>query len=175
MSAGDISNAAYDRIGGVFRRALDGLDIPQLKAQPAGPQSNPIGWLAWHLSRTQDKNYSLLLRQNEAWTTHAWCQRFQLPPNRGSGNGDSLEQVRAFDPINAQTLIAYFDAAREKSRTFLNNLSDADLEQPSPASSPNASETIKITIARVTGDLIQHIGQIAYLRGLLDKHGWYGA
>ena len=36
-------------------------------------------------------------------------------------------------------------------------------------------ETVKATIARSTSDTFQHIGQIAYVRGLVDKHGWYGA
>ena len=94
MSAGEISNAAYDRIGGVFHRALTDLTPEQLKEQPYGPESNPIGWLAWHLSRTQDKNYSELLGEEEAWTADGWHERFGLPTDRGTGNGDSLEQVQ---------------------------------------------------------------------------------
>ena len=174
MSAGDISNAAYDRIGGVFQRALTGLSIEQLKAQPSGPESNPIGWLAWHLTRTQDKTYSQLLGGEEAWTADRWCERFGQPADRGTGNGDSLEQVCAFDPIDSDTLIAYFEAAREKSRRFLDAITDDDLEKPSAAGVAR-DETIKLSIARVTGDLIQHTGQIAYVRGLVDRHGWYGA
>ena len=174
MSAGEISNAAYDRIGGVFQRALAGLTIEQLKAQPSGPESNPIGWLAWHLSRTQDKNYSELLGEEELWVTDGWCERFGMSADRGTGNGDSLEQVCAFDPIDSDTLIAYFEAARDKSRRFLDALTDDDLEKPSAAGVVR-DETIKISVARVTGDLIQHTGQIAYVRGLVDRHGWYGA
>ena len=175
MSAGAISNAAYDRIGGVLRRALTGLSRDQLTVQPAGPESNPIGWLAWHLTRTQDKNYSLLLGEEEAWAAGGWAQRFGLDADRGSGNGDSLDQVRAFDPIDADTLLAYFDVCREKSRRFLDAVTEADLDAPSPASAASANETVRVSVARVTGDLIQHIGQIAYIRGLVDRHGWYGA
>ena len=174
MSAGEISNAAYDRIGGVFQRALTGLSIEQLGEQPSGPESNPIGWLAWHLTRTQDKTYSQLLGEEEAWTAGRWCERFGQPSDRGTGNGDSLEQVRAFDPIDSDTLIAYFEAARAKSRRFLDGVTDDDLEKPSAAGVAR-DETIKLSIARVTGDLIQHTGQIAYIRGLVDRHGWYGA
>ena len=108
MSAGEISNAAYDRIGGVFNRALTGLSIEQLKAQPSGPEGNPIGWTAWHLTRTQDRNYSQLLGTEEAWVADGWHERFGLAPDRGTGNGDSLEQVRGFDPVDAETLMAYF-------------------------------------------------------------------
>ncbi len=174
MSAGEISNAAYDRIGGVLHRALTGMTVDQLKAQPAGPEGNPIGWLAWHLTRTQDKNYSLLLGEEEAWIAEGWHERFGLPADAHSGIGDSPDRVRQFDPIDADTLIAYFDIAREKSRRFLEALSDDDLEKPSAAGVAQ-NETVKITVARVTGDLIQHSGQIAYVRGLVDRHGWYGA
>ena len=174
MSAGEISNAAYDRIGGVFQRALTGLTVEQLKAQPSGPEGNPIGWLAWHLTRTQDKNYSELLGEEEAWTADGWCERFGMAADSGSGIGNTPEQVRAFDPIDSDTLLAYFEVAREKSRRFLDAVTDDDLERPSAAGVAR-DETIKLSIARVTGDLIQHTGQIAYVRGLVDRHGWYGA
>ena len=40
MGVGTISNAVYDRIGGVLERALTGLTLEQLTTQPAGPESN---------------------------------------------------------------------------------------------------------------------------------------
>ena len=174
MSVGEISNAAYDRIAGVLRRALTDMTVTQLTTQAAGPESNPIGWIAWHLTRTQDKNYSALLGREELWSKDGWYQKFGLPIESGTGNGDSLETVRSFDPINSDTLLAYFDATRALSREFLDSLDADDLNQPSPSGLPT-TEVIKVSIARVTGDLIQHIGQIAYVRGLVDKHGWYGA
>ena len=48
MSAGTISQAAYDRIGGVMTRALTGLSPEQLRTQPAGPESNPIDKHGWY-------------------------------------------------------------------------------------------------------------------------------
>jgi hypothetical protein len=51
MGAGTVPDATFDRVGGIFLRALDGLSIEQLRKQPAGPESNPIGWIAFHLSR----------------------------------------------------------------------------------------------------------------------------
>ncbi len=175
MGVGTISNAVYDRIGGVLERALTGLTLEQLITQPAGPESNPIGWVAWHLARTQDHNYSILLNKPSLWVEKKWHEQFNLPENAGTGNGDSLEKVRAFDPINSDTLLSYFKAARERSREFLDNLTEEDLDSPSPESMRERDQILKVTIARVTGDLMQHIGQIAYIRGLVDEHGWYGA
>ncbi len=176
MSTGSISQAAFDRIGGVLTRALSDLSEEQLRIQPAGDQSNPIGWLAFHLCRVHDRNFSLLLGEPESWESDGWADRFGLPVETGTLGRATLEEVRAFNPTNSETLLAYWEAARERSRQFLETLSDADLDNSSPISDkipPN--ETIKISIARVTGDTIQHIGQIAYARGLVDRHGWYGA
>ena len=47
MGAGTIPDATFDRIGAVLTRAMEGLTFEQLKRQPAGPESNPIGWLAF--------------------------------------------------------------------------------------------------------------------------------
>ena len=173
MSAGAISNAAYDRIGGVLERALSGLTPEQLSAQPAA-EGNPIGWLAWHLARVHDSNFSSLLGEDEAWTADGWHRRFGMESNVGTGVGTSLDQVRAFDPVGAETLLGYFGAARAKSRRYLDALAGDALERPSPVGIPR-NETVAVSIARLTGDLIQHIGQIAYVRGLIDRHGWYGA
>ena len=177
MSAGTISQAAFDRIDGVMKRALAGLTVEQLRTQPAGPESNPIGWMAWHLSRVHDTNFSNLLGREQAWVAERWFERFGLPADRGSGGGDSLDDVRAFDPIDAETTLGYWEAARGRSRAFLDALADADLDTPTPArpSSTNTEETYARTVARVTSDTFQHIGQIAYARGLVDRHGWYGA
>jgi len=174
MSEGELSNAAYDRIGGVLKRALTGLTVDQLKAQPAGPESNPIGWLAWHIARVQDKNFSALLKQKEAWANAKWCDKFGIDLDSGTGTGHSQEQVRAFDPVSSDLLLAYFEAARTKSREYLEKVTAEDLNRPSPEGFPS-TEVIRVSVARVTGDLIQHVGQIAYIRGLVDKHGWYGA
>lgn len=175
MGVGTISNAAYDRIGGVLERALDGLTLEQLTTQPAGPESNPIGWLTWHLTRTQDRNYSILANKTSLWVEEKWYEKFNLPEITGTGNGDSLEQVRNFDPISSDILLSYFKAARERSRAFLEALNEEDLDSPSPEPMRERDKIIKVSIGRVTGDLMQHIGQVAYIRGLVDKHGWYGA
>ena len=132
MSAGTIPQAAFDRIDSVMKRALAGLSAEQLRTQPAGPDSNPIGWMAWHLSRVHDTNFSNLLGQGQAWVTEGWHERFGLPAALGSGGGDSLDDVRAFDPIAAATTLGYWEAAHAPSRPFLAALTDARPNTPPP-------------------------------------------
>lgn len=177
MAAGDVSNAAFDRAGSVLKRALTGISADQIRQQPAGPESNPIGWLSWHLTRVHDRTFSTLLGKPELWSSDGWAERFKLSAETGTGGRNTLDEVRAFDPISPDNLLAYWEAVRDqRSRPFLEGLADSDLDTPTPGEPvmpPN--ETIKIAIARVTSDAIQHIGQIAYARGLVDRHGWYGA
>ena len=175
MAPGRIPQATFDRVGAVLVRALDGLSVEQLRKQPAGPESNPIGWLAWHLSRVHDSNFSNLLGEEPAWTAEQWWERFGLSPETGTGIRATTDEVRAFDPIDAPTLLGYWQAARTRSHKLLEGLTDDDVDRSTPGGAGPGSEIFALTIARVTSDASQHIGQIAYARGLVDRHGWYGA
>lgn len=175
MPVGTVPNATLDRVGSVLTRALDGLSIDQLQKQPAGPESNPIGWMAFHLSRVHDAGFSVLLGKPQLWRSDGWHEKFGLTPETGSLGGSTLDQVRVFNPVSAELLLAYWNAVRERSREFLEGLQEDDIDKPTPPGSGPANEVYRTTIARITSDTSQHIGQIAYARGLVDRHGWYGA
>jgi phage shock protein PspC (stress-responsive transcriptional regulator) len=177
QSAGTVPNATLDRVGSVLLRALDGLTVEQLRRQPAGLESNPVGWMTWHLSRVHDMNFSNLLGREQAWVEERWYERFGLTAETGTGGRSTLDEVRAFDPVDAATLLGYWEVARARSRRFLDDLKAEDVDKPTPErpGSQTPPETYRVTIARVTSDTSQHIGQVAYARGLVDRHGWYGA
>ena len=48
------------RIEDELGQALKGLTVEDLNLQPA-PDCNSIGWLAWHLTRSHDRNMSELM------------------------------------------------------------------------------------------------------------------
>ena len=177
MGVGTIPDASFDRVGSVLLRALDGLTLQQLKAQPAGTDSNPIGWIAFHLTRVHDRTFSLLLGKVQAFVEGGFHELFGLPADTGTLSGNTLDEVREFNPNSAELLSSYWTAARGHSHKFLEGLTETDIETPTPPGVGPASppETYRLTVARVTSDTSQHIGQIAYARGLVDRHGWYGA
>jgi hypothetical protein len=177
MGVGTVPNAILDRVGGIFLRALDGLSIEQLRRQPAGSESNPIGWIAFHLTRVHDANFSALLGKNQAWVAENWYEKFGLTSESAALGGNNLDQVRAFDPVSAEVLAGYWQAARARSHEFLESMREEDIERATPNRPGSATppETYRLTIARVSSDTSQHIGQVAYARGLVDRHGWYGA
>ena len=116
MGAGTISDATFDRVGAVLTRALDGLTIDQLKKQPAGPESNSIGWLAFHLIRVHDINFSNLLQREAAWSAEKWYEKFGMMVETGALGGSTLDEVRAFEPASAEVFAGYWEAARARSR-----------------------------------------------------------
>ena len=172
MSAGALLNATFDHLSDVLVRALTGLSIEQLRTQPAGPESNPIGWMSWHLTRGHDSRFSSLSGREHLWVAEGWHAKFGLGIE-ARGLSATLEEVRVFDPVDAETLLGYWSAARARSSAYLESMSDEELEKPVARPLPGYP-TVKLSIARTASDTSQHIGQIAYARGLVDHHGWYG-
>ena len=65
----------YLRISRELEFVLDGLTIDDLNQRPSHDCSS-IGWLAWHLTRGQDKCTSDLLGKEQLWITDKWyCTR----------------------------------------------------------------------------------------------------
>jgi uncharacterized damage-inducible protein DinB len=155
-----------------LKRSLEGLSREELMQQPAGEGSNPIGWLAWHLTFVRDIHGSRIAEEETVWRSQKWYEKLGLgetPPKYKPAT------VGAFDPVSAELLLAYYEAVQEATarRAAALNSEDWDrqLLQPDPARSP---ETVSELFARIINDNVQHIGQIAYLRGLIKGQGWYG-
>ena len=98
------------------------------------------------------------------WQRDGWYQRLGLP-EEGSGFGYTAEQVANLPRFNFADLMAYYAAVRHATLQYLDGLTAADLDRcPEPERRPG------YTIGRMFGHLLveesQHIGQVAYLRGL---------
>ena len=53
-------------------------------------------------------------------------------------------------------------------------LTDADFDRDCPGANPNQpSRTVRELLAIIVNDNVQHIGQIAFLRGMVRGQGWY--
>ena len=69
------------------------------------------------------------------------------------------------------TLLKYHHAASERTKHYISNLSATELARE--LNNP-IFPTVRIRLAGVTSDNLQHAGQVAYLRGLLKGKGWLG-
>ena len=162
------------RTESVMLQALDGLSNDELHRQPA-PDSNPIGWLTWHLTRVQDRHVSAMQGKEQAWVTDGWHAKYGRPADPADrGFGHTPEQVAAFRSPDVETITAHYRAIRENTQRFLDALTPADLERQVPAMRGDGTMPLGERLMAVVVDNVQHIGQVAYLRGLIRGAGWYG-
>jgi uncharacterized damage-inducible protein DinB len=164
----DVLIEAYDRLPELVRRAVDGLTPEQLTWSPAAG-ANSIGWLVWHLTRVEDHHLSELLGADQLWVTGGWAERFGLAPHpQNTGYGHSANQVATVRPEGPEALVDYFDAVHARTVGYLRGLSGADLDKVVDERW-DPPVTLGVRLVSVVDDASQHVGQAAYLRGLLDR------
>jgi hypothetical protein len=156
---------AFGRIRALVPRIVDGLDSEQLAWRPQD-QGNSIGWLVWHQSRLQDDHLADVAGLEQVWTSNGWYQRFGLDlPHRDIGYGhrpDSVVKVR----VTANRLIGYDTDVAAQTERYVTPLQPKDLDRVVDESWTPAV-TLGVRLVSVISDCLQHLGQAAYLRGLL--------
>jgi uncharacterized damage-inducible protein DinB len=168
MQSRDLLLYAYDQIQGTLRRAVEGLSAEQLAAR-VGPEANPIGWLAWHLLRVQDDHVAEVAGSEQAWTADGWADCFGLPfDTSATGYGFSPDDVARVRVESPDLLLGYAAAVHQRTAAFLRGLSDADLDRVVDERW-DPPVTLGVRLVSVLSDDLQHVGQAAYVRGLLGQ------
>jgi uncharacterized damage-inducible protein DinB len=162
----DLLSYAYEQIQNTLRRAVDGLEADQLAAR-VGPEANTIGWLAWHLLRVQDDHVAAVADREQVWTAQGFADRFGLPFDKGAtGYGFLPEQVAQLRIGSTELLLEYAAAVHAQTAQFLQGLSDDDLDRIVDTRW-DPPVTLGVRLVSVLADDLQHVGQAAYVRGLL--------
>jgi uncharacterized damage-inducible protein DinB len=166
MRTRELLTYAYEQVQGTLRRAIDGLDADQLAAR-VGPEANTVGWLAWHLLRVQDDHVADVADREQVWTAQGFADRFGLPFDpAATGYGFSADDVAAVRIASAGLLLEYGRAVHEQTAQFLDGLSDGDLDRVVDTRW-DPPVTLGVRLVSVLSDDLQHVGQAAYVRGLL--------
>ena len=172
MSVGSVLKDALDRNERYMLAAVEGLSPEELRRRPA-PESNPLGWLMWHLSRVQDYAVSTIVQKETAWVSEGWHERFGMAPDPSyRGNGDTNEQVDTFSPPDAQTLINYYKAVRVHTDAFLDSLTEDDLSRMVPPVRGTELVPLAERLPGLIVESIHHGGQVSFVRGILKGRGW---
>ncbi|MEU9479352.1 DUF664 domain-containing protein [Streptomyces sp. NPDC048191] len=168
MHAKDILIDGYGRIQEEVHAALDGLGPDELNHRPA-PGANSISWLVWHLTRVQDDHVADAFDLEQVWLSQGWEKRFGLDlPPRDHGYGHTPAKVAKVRVDSADLLTGYYDAVHEQTLGALGGLAAKDLERiVDERWDPPVS--LGVRLVSVLSDDLQHIGQAAYLRGLLQS------
>jgi len=166
MRSRDLLLHAYDQIQETLRRALDGLTAEQLTAR-VGPEANTIAWLAWHLVRVQDDHVADVAGLDQVWTSQGFDAKFDTPyPSAAVGYGQSSHEVGKLTVPSADVLLAYHDAVHDLTAGYVEGLSDADFDRVVDTRW-DPPVTLGVRLVSVVNDTLQHVGQAAYVRGIL--------
>jgi len=156
----------YGRIPPLVRDVVEGLPAGKLVERP-GPGANTIGWLCWHLARVQDHHVSEVIHGEQVWVGGDWASRFGLEPDpSNTGYGHSREEVGAVRPVDGDAIVGYLDAVQSRTVAFLEGLGDDDLDRIVDRRW-DPPVTMGVRLVSVADDSLQHVGQAAYLKGLL--------
>ncbi len=167
MDVAALLTEMFDRIPPLAARAVDGLPADRLTAAP-GPGRNPIAWLVWHMARGQDAQIAALGPGDQLWVTGDWAERMGLPADpRDVGFGHTPEQVAAVRPPDGHVLLEYLDAVAARTREFLAALTAEDLDRVVDTRW-DPPVTLGVRLVSIADDGVQHGGQAAYVRGLLE-------
>lgn len=165
MTPAEILTDALDRVLEGVTAVLDGTDDKALTARPE-PDANSLAWLVWHLTRVQDDHVADAASIAQVWTSQGYDARFGLPLDVGDiGYGHTSDQV-ALVRAPADLLLDYYRATHEQSCAFLATVEPADLDRIVDTRW-DPPVTLGVRLVSVVNDCTQHVGQAAYLRGLL--------
>jgi len=167
VQTNDILIDAYGRIQDLVHATTEGLGTEALAFRP-DPDANSIAWLVWHLTRVQDDHISEIAGQDQAWVTDGWAQRFGMSPDPSdTGYGHTTDQVTAVRPDD-QTLREYHDAVHSRTVAYLGAIDAEELDRIiDDRRDPPVS--VGVRLVSVIGDDLQHAGQAAYIRGLIER------
>lgn len=158
----------YGRIPPLARRVVHGLDVDQL-TEPVAPGANTIAWLVWHLARVQDHHVAELLETDQLWVMGDWAPRFGLDPDPvNTGYGHTAAEVATVRPERPEVLLDYLAAVDDRTRALLAGLAADELDRVVDRRW-DPPVTLGVRLVSIADDSLQHAGQAAYVRGLIER------
>jgi hypothetical protein len=174
MKPGELLIGVLDRNEQYLVGALDGLTLEEVHRQVVA-DANTVGWLVWHLSRVQDRIVAAMEGNPQLWVTEGWHAKFGRPPDPDDrGVGHTPQEVAAFRVPDVGTLLAYYWVTRARTNAFLRALTASDLERQVPAVRGTEKVALAVRLNGLLVEVLQHTGQVAYIRGLVRGQGWLG-
>ena len=167
MTKAELLVDGYERLRDAVYPAVNGLQVDELAYRPDSG-ANSIAWLAWHLTRLQDEAVAALAADRPRWTAGGWFDRFALPlePHDTGFGHDPRRAALVIAP--AGLLLDYFEDVHRRTIGWVRPLGDraldrvVDGEEVPPA-------TVEHRLVAVLVDDLQHVGQAAYLRGIVQR------
>ncbi|MBM7057498.1 mycothiol transferase [Streptomyces durocortorensis] len=168
MNTAGMLAEAFDRVGEAVHAAVEGLSPDDLNAR-LDEGANSISWLVWHLTRVQDDHIADAAGTGQIWLTEGWADRFGLPFDAtDTGYGHSGDEAPPVRVDSAEPLLGYFDAVQERTLDFVAGLEGHALDRVVDEGwTPPV--TLGVRLISIVAEDLQHAGQAAFVRGVLDR------
>lgn len=167
--AGALLSDALGRVRDQVPDVVGGLDVDQLAWRP-DPGANSVAWLVWHLTRVEDDHIAEVAGTEQVWTASGWYDRFALPfPPEVHGWGQGAEEVGQVR-VDAELLAGYHAETAARAIEYVGAITPDDLDRIVDERW-DPPVTLGVRLVSVVCEVNQHIGQAAYLRGLLERRG----
>jgi Protein of unknown function (DUF664) len=168
MKGAEILIEAFGRIRDRVHQVTDGL-TPDQAAVQLDREANSIAWLIWHLSRIQDDHVTDAAGTEQVWTSQGWAERYGLPfSDTATGYGHGPQDVRAVRVASMDLLTGYHDAVYERTVRYIQGLGDGDFNRVVDESW-DPPVTLGVRLISVIADCLQHAGQAAFARGIIER------
>jgi hypothetical protein len=168
----DTDTAAQELLRDAFTRLIehadaltDGLTDDESSYRPTA-DANSIAWLLWHSARVQDFQVADIAGVEQAWTRDGWVDRFglDLPPD-DTGYGHTADDVaKVWAP--AELLAGYYLAVHQLTLDYVAGVTGAELARIIDRGW-DPPVTASMRLVSIIDDCAQHLGQAAYLRGIV--------
>ena len=169
MKINEYTANALERVHVFMGLAFRDLTPDQLWYRPA-PEANSIAWVGWHLTRGLDRRVSDMDCGQQTWIRQRWYDKFELPANPTDyGVGHTSEQVDTIRPPNSKVILGYYDDVYQRSLKFLDSPGADDHDRVLD----DSGNTVAIEMVGMATGNLQHIGQVGYIRGLIEGRRWY--
>jgi Protein of unknown function (DUF664) len=163
--ARDLLVDSFTRIRDLVVELTDGLTEEDSAWRPE-PGANTSGWLLWHLIRIQDDHVAGLAAVEQAWP--GWRDRFGLPfSDWETGYGHDPDEVGAVR-VSGELLAGYHADVHDLTMRYVEQIDDDELARVVDTNW-DPPVTAAVRLVSVLGDVLQHLGQAAYVRGLRER------
>jgi uncharacterized protein DUF664 len=164
MMVAEILADAFGRTQENVHAVVRGLTSSQL-AERLAPDANSIAWLVWHLTRVQDDHLADAFGVAQVWTEYG--KRFELPLEPyDTGYEHTSEQVARVTVPSADLLTGYYDAVHDQTVRLISGVTDPDLDRIVDEGW-DPPVTLGVRLVSVIDDCAQHVGQAAFIQGIL--------
>ena len=158
-----------NRVREMLYICLDKLTLEEVCIRP-GDESNNIAWTVWHMTRGFDRRISLISGEDQIWISEKWYKSYNLPrSDKDLGIGHTSQQVSKITPVKLSVLTEYYESVHKKMLRYFNTQQSSDYDKIIPAT----KNTIGYELMRMVAGNMQHVGQINYIRGLIENRIWY--